>query len=470
MAVRPLDRTREEGRPRAGARGSVVPWLVAALDGAMAGVLVVAAIALPTIFSVENADVFAMPKAIVAVGLAAVLAPMVAARWLLARWTLDDARRTPLLWALLAFVVLNLVAAWFAINPRHALFGERLQYQGLGTTLAYVVYLVAAWTAIRTDGRRGLLLWGVTVSATVAAIYALMQRADLDPIWNILIEDRVFSTMGQPNWLAAIFVIALPLTIALAAGRPLVVQLLVIGVVLLQLAALAFTLSRGAFIGTALVALVLLAGVVWRRRVVVSRRGATLTAMAIALVAAAVIALPQTRAAASSVVERIGMIDDVRERSASAHLDQWAVGVAIIADYPLIGAGQDSYVLLFGDYRDEVLPPDRAEIWRRYRPESPHNHFLAVAGGAGLPALAAYLAIIGAAVVRGVSDVSRTVNARTAIVGIAFLAAIAGHLVTDAFITAEPAGSVLFWIILGATAALGAGSAAEPRHERLTTA
>ena len=53
------------------------------------------------------------------------------------------------------------------------------------------------------------------------------------------------------------------------------------------------------------------------------------------------------------------MIDDVKEASASAHLDQWAVGLAIVGDYPLVGAGQDSYVLLFGEYRDEVLPDDR---------------------------------------------------------------------------------------------------------------
>lgn len=40
------------------------------------------------------------------------------------------------------------------------------------------------------------------------------------------------------------------------------------------------------------------------------------------------------------------------------------------------------------------------------------------------------------------------------LIGAGFLAAVAGHLVTDGFMTAETTGSVLFWTLLGAGAAL----------------
>jgi O-antigen ligase len=305
-----------------------------------------------------------------------------------------------------------------------------------------------------------MLLWGVAVAAAVAAIYAIVQRLGVDPIWDTLFEGRVFSTFGQPNWLAAFFVTAIPMTLALAAGRHLVVQVLIAALAVAEMAALAFTLSRGGFLGAGVAALVILAAFVVRRRMV-TRRGVALTAVTVLLVTAAVAAVPQTRTAVSEVVQRIGMIDNPEEASASAHLDQWAVGVAIAADHALIGAGQDSYVLLFGDHRDDVLPADRARVWEKYRPESPHNHYLAIAGGMGVPALLAYLAIIGGAVVRGVRGVGRAADSmdrRTAIAGIAFLAVIAGHLVTDFFMTAEVAGSVLFWMVLGASAALGASA------------
>lgn len=469
MAVRRADqRTYERRYPASRVGSSLAPTVVAVADAAIFGVLVVATIALPSVFSVENADVFVMPKTVVALGLAAALTPLLAIRWLVARWTLVDIRHRPLVWALLAFVSLNLLATAFAIDREHALFGERLQMQGLATMLAYVIYLVAAWTSIRTSGRRSALLWAVTVAAGVSATYAVMQRIGIDPIWNMLVEGRVFSTFGQPNWLAAFFVSAIPLTLALAAGRHLVVQLLLVALALVELAALAFTLSRGGFIAAAIAGAVLVAGfIAWRH--VVSRRGLALTALTALIVLGGVAAIPHGRAAVGDVAERIAMIDDVKEASASAHLDQWAVGLAIVGDYPLVGAGQDSYVLLFGEYRDEVLPEDRARIWSNYRPESPHNHFLAIAGGMGIPALIAYLGIVGTAVVRGVRGVRRAAAAadsRTVIIGIAFLAVIAGHLVTDFFITAEVAGSVLFWIVLGATAALGATTANEPPAAR----
>jgi hypothetical protein len=55
--------------------------------------------------------------------------------------------------------------------------------------------------------------------------------------------------------------------------------------------------------------------------------------------------------------------------------------------------------------------------------------------------------------------------------GIAFMGVIAGHLVTDSFMTAEVAGSVLFWMVLGASAALGASNEREatpPAPRRLS--
>jgi O-antigen ligase len=128
--------------------------------------------------------------------------------------------------------------------------------------------------------------------------------------------------------------------------------------------------------------------------------------------------------------------------------------VAIAADHPLVGVGQDGYVLVFDEYRDKVLSPRRAALIARYRPESPHNVYLALADGAGLPALAAYLTIV-AVVGGGLIRALRTIQEpRAWLIAAALLAAICGHLVTDLFMTAETTGSVLFWTVLGISAAI----------------
>jgi O-antigen ligase len=155
------------------------------------------------------------------------------------------------------------------------------------------------------------------------------------------------------------------------------------------------------------------------------------------------------------VAERALSIPAVTESSNRSKLDMWEVGIRIAAENPLIGVGPDSYVLLFGAYRDRVLTPDRAAVMARFRPESPHNVYIATAANTGVPALVAYVAVVVLTLAVGLraarQDIPRA--ARLALAGL--IGAIAVHLVTDVFMTAEPAGSAIFWILLGSTAALG---------------
>jgi O-antigen ligase len=421
-------------------------------DTAALTVVVSSAIAIPAIFSIALNDVFALPKTILTVALAAVLAALLTVRFI----AMGVPLRRPRSWLTAALVIYlgwNLVATWFAVDRTQAIVGEGLQYQGLATILAYVVFLLAAWTTVRGRWRQTLFLLSVAAGATFVATYAVIQRAGLDPIWSTLPYDRVFSTIGQANALAAYLVLAVPLVLALAPRRRQASLLAVASVVVLMLVALAFTLSRGGYLGIGAVAIVLVMAALprWRRL----RGGRQVAAFAlvglIALVG--VLSVPEVRTAAERVAARALLITDLSESSILNHLDLWKVGLAIAADHPVIGTGQDTYVLLFGEYRDRILSPERAAVMGVFRPESPHNVYLATAAGAGLPALAAYVAIVAAVVGRILGAMRTTVEPRAWLIGAGLLAAIVGHLVTDAFMTAETTGSVLFWTVLGVGAA-----------------
>ena len=65
----------------------------------------------------------------------------------------------------------------------------------------------------------------------------------------------------------------------------------------------------------------------------------------------------------------------------------------IAIEHPLLGTGPDSYVLVFPKYRDRVLPGDRAAVLP-VPPESPHNVYIAIASGMGIPALAAFIVAV----------------------------------------------------------------------------
>jgi O-antigen ligase len=380
-----------------------------------------------------------------------VLAALLTVRWI-ATGLHVRRPRSLLAAALLVFVGWNFVAMWFAVDRTQAIFGEQLQYQGLATILAYVAFLQGARTTLRGRGRQTLFLLSVAAGATLVATYAVIQRVGLDPIWSTLPQDRVFSTIGQPNGLSAYVVLATPLVFILAAGRRWAVQLTVASVLVLLLVALAFTLSRGGFLALAAAVTVMIM-MAWPRRQLVRGPLVSIAALAGLLALVVVLSLPDVRAVAQRVATRALLTADLTEGSTVVKFDLWTVGLAIAADHPVVGTGQDTYVLVFPQYRDRVLSPGRAAALGQYRPESPHNVYLATADGAGLPALVAYLAIVAAVVGRILGAVRSVLEPQVWLVGAGLLAAIVGHLVTDGFMTAETTGSVLFWTVLGASAA-----------------
>lgn len=449
--------------PAASAGGRGREAVAAFADTAAFVVLVISTLAVPLTFSVAQPDVFALPKTLVAVALAAVVATFLTVRWLaIGRPT--HLPRSALAAALVFYLVWNVIATALAIDRNQALIGERLQFQGLIATLTYAVFFLTALTTVRTPQRRRLLMLTIAAGAVVVSTYAILQRLGLDPIWPYLPYGRVFSTIGQANALAAYLVLTTSLTFGIPAGGRWPARMLSVAATALMLTALALTFSRGGYLGLFTSATVF-AVVLWSRRrglnLSVDRRVAGIAGLAVMAVVLIALLVPGVRAMTQQVVARALMTADLGETSILGHLDMWAVGVTIAGDHPVVGTGPDTYVLLFGEYREKVLSPDRLAIMRVFRPESPHNVPIAIAQGAGLPALISYLWLVVAVTARILRAMRSTVDRRTLLTGAAVLAAIAGHLVTDAFMTAETAGSLLFWTTLGIGAALVAGFGSE---------
>ena len=88
------------------------------------------------------------------------------------------------------------------------------------------------------------------------------------------------------------------------------------------------------------------------------------------------------------------------------------------------------------------------------------------ASGAGFPALAAYVAVIAGFFYLVVRALKATRRKWRRIALVAVLAAVAGHLVTDTFMTAEVTSSWLFWILLGA--GLGIARASQKEQDGST--
>lgn len=139
--------------------------------------------------------------------------------------------KTPLDIPIALFFLSQLVSALSSIDPHVSWFGYYSRFNGgMFSVISYVTlyYAFLSHLDIFTTEVKGqkksvslLPLFKVTlVTTTLVAIYGVAERLGIDKhLWVQDVQNRVFSTLGQPNWLAAYITALIPLTMALGFNR-----------------------------------------------------------------------------------------------------------------------------------------------------------------------------------------------------------------------------------------------------------
>jgi O-antigen ligase len=245
----------------------------------------------------------------------------------------------------------------------------------------YVKTLALFWLVCEiVNTRRRLLriVWALAVMSAVPAAVTLTNYLS-----GRLRGERVLgyeTALGaNPNDIALLLTVLLPLALGLFAleRRPAVRVALAI-IVVLDVAAVVITFSRGGFLAL-LVALALALGP-WRRRVPYAARGTRAGLIVLLLLIA--LALPGGYLAHMAT---IGDIDADPTGSAQARWTDMKAAVRFIAAHPVVGSGIGNDIL--------ALNEARGPLWK-----SVHNVYLQYGVELGLPGLALFVALMVSAV------------------------------------------------------------------------
>ena len=356
-------------------------------------------------------------------------------------------------WAAFTFLAVNVIAVLFSMDGSTSLFGEPLQQAGVvGLVSLGGVYAVARLTITSQARLRGVLA-AIVSGATIVAGYGILQALELDPLWSTLSNGRLFSLVGQPNWLGAYLVLTIPLTLSLAAiHRRWQIRVTLTASVMMQLLVLGGTLSRASWVGfvVSLVAGAVVIGMYRRRGDPIDAAKAVRGVVVVgAIVVAMLISISVIPTITPSLLsDRVVSTVDLDAFDVQQHLSLWSVAGAIVADHPLIGTGPDTYAIVFEEYRDDVLSPGHAQYLANFRPESPHNVYLAYAAGAGLVAATAYMVFVLSSLGIAVRGVWRSRPISYSLLGI--FMGLVGHTITDVFMTLDVSVSWIFWMLAGA--------------------
>lgn len=261
-------------------------------------------------------------------------------------WAGRVARPSALTFAVAGWVLVNALATLFSLSPSVSFLGELSQREGLLTALALAGLHVASSHAHRRESHVRDTLTVVLGAGVVAAAYAQLQLAGLDPIhWQGVhtyatqggIALRPAGSLGNPILLGAVLAAVLPIALVrLASGRGDAAWL--IPAATLIAASLVMTLSRGAWLAAALAATASLVGA--------GLAGATLrrAAWTAALSLSPALLFGVARASGPIVARLAERVDGhslaTRRLIARAAVQLWS-------ERPWLGVGPDAFGLAF---------------------------------------------------------------------------------------------------------------------------
>ena len=161
-------------------------------------------------------------------------------------------RRTILDIPLLVFLASQIISTLLSINVYTSFFGYYSRFNG--GLLSTICYLLLYWAFVSNltskDTLNLIKVW--FASAVIVSAYGVAEHFGIDKsIWVQDVQSRVFSSLGQPNWLAAWVVALIPLTWAFALKSKLksFSFWLYFGISILLFWTLIFTKSRSGFLG-----------------------------------------------------------------------------------------------------------------------------------------------------------------------------------------------------------------------------
>lgn len=374
---------------------------------------------------------------------------------LLARRFLSERPRglvsDPVIWWMLAYLVVGATGLWFARDTDAVM--SRLVDTAKDCVIAGLIFNLLITRQAFERAVWGLLIVGAALSALT--VYQEMTKTYDNNYWGFAqaavrqisttTDDRAraFGTVNDPNYFGQLLLVLVPLAVwAALNGRTWRGKSFGLTALLLLLAAIGLTFSRGAYLGT-----VIVLGVY----AMYLRLDARFVLILPLIGALLYVAPPEFRA-------RFGTLDEVLPgNNAGAYADgslqgrmvKAEIAFTIAADHPIFGVGRGNYRLHYRDYINEI------EGAGSNTERDAHNLYLEVVAEQGMIGLAIFIGLL-ATVWGRLRKAELLFNAaddyRMAALAVAVKVGFLGYLVTSLFL--HGAYGYMLWLQVGMAVAL----------------
>jgi O-antigen ligase len=324
-------------------------------------------------------------------------------------------RRTIIDKTLLIFFSSQLVATLLSVDFLTSLLGYYSRFNGGLVSVA--CYILLYWAFVSNFDKKDtlrLIKYSLFPSAVLVSLYGVAEHFGIDKdIWVQDVQKRVFSTLGQPNWLAAWLVALLPVTWAFMVSsklndgntKPFYKSLsfwVYFSLSGLFFWTLIFTASRSGLLGFVVAFVLFWGGHFWFRRKSFKKTLPHFAIILLSFVAISLISGTQYTPGIKTLITRSTTqpaekpqgpaLETGGTESGTIRKIVWKGALDIWAHYPVFGTGVETFAFSYYQFRpaEHNLVSEWDFIYNKA-----HNDFLNMAANSGTVGLVSYLILIG---------------------------------------------------------------------------
>lgn len=305
---------------------------------------------------------------------------------------------------LVVFIASQAISTLFSIDQQTSIFGYYSRFNGgLLSTVSYSILYWAFVSNIAKGPAIKLIFW-LLASGLVVSVYGILQHFGIDKdVWVQDVQSRIFSTLGQPNWLAAWLAALIPLCWGLAIKSDLRSKifwgLTVLASILFW--TLIFTKSRSGLLGIGVAFAIFWPLVFWvnrgSKKIVQS-----FLVFVICFIAVGIISGTQWTPSIGQLIHKSESIKPNEisgpalevggTESGTIRKIVWKGAIEIWKHYPIFGTGVETFAYSYYGFRpaEHNLVSEWDFIYNKA-----HNEYLNIAANTGTFGLISYLLYLG---------------------------------------------------------------------------
>lgn len=360
---------------------------------------------IPLVFTTVSYELFEFPKFLLLISGTIIIS----VGWVITAWHKRSFSLIPksstktkkyLHYSVLAVLATQLLSTLFSIDPHTSWWGYYSRFhQGLLTTICYTIIYFASLNFLDKKSVQKIIKISISTSFLIS-LYAIAQRLGIDK--NLWIQDvvhRPFSTLGQPNWLAAYLLPNLFLTLYFSSSKNSKLSQIISALAYSTIfTAILLTRSRSGLIALAasylaywllLLRNLSLKRVIYRFALYLSLSLTLTLIIGSAYTPSLSELISRSNSTTSPTTPTGTQLESGGTESGDIRKIVWSGALELVKDHPFLGTGPETFAYSY--YWTRPIEHNYVSEWD-FLYNKAHNEYLNFAANTGLIGLAAYLA------------------------------------------------------------------------------